>query len=151
MQLPVTLRLRMAASRSLTGLLLLAHAGVAVLPWLLPLKWWLAAAISTLATISGAVTIATHALRAPPWAIVGLELRDDGLATAVRRSGARVEGRLLGSSFVSRGLVVLNIRPPRRRVGSLAVVLPWDCIGHEEFRRLRVWLRWKVASTLREP
>jgi hypothetical protein len=49
-------------------------------------------------------------------------------------------GQLLGSSTITVGFVLLNIRPDRG--GNLHVVIPSDGMGIDDFRHLRVWLRW---------
>ena len=43
-------------------------------------------------------------------------------------------------------LVVLNLKLPNKFLGSSVVILP-DSIDGEEFRRLRVLLRWKWKAT----
>jgi toxin CptA len=145
MQPPATLRLNLSNSRGLAVALILAHVGIVTVVWILPLKWWLALGLSMTAAASLAINLITHALRVAPWAAVALELRDDGLATVHRCTGTFVQGPLLGSTFVGRWLVVLNVQPAGRR-HCLALVVPRDCASFDEFRRLRVWLRWRLTE-----
>ena len=51
---------------------------------------------------------------------------------------------VLGSSFVSPLLTVLSLRMLGAG-GSRSLVVTPDALGADEFRRLRVWLRWRGA------
>jgi toxin CptA len=75
-------------------------------------------------------------------AIVALELDDGGSLFFQTRGGRRVECDLLGSSYVSPGLTIVNMRP-RNRAGARRAILVEDNVDPREFRRLRTWLRWK--------
>ena len=145
MQPHATLRVTLSSSRGLAVALILAHGGISVVVWFVSVRWWLALGLSTTAAASLAINLVTHALRVAPWAVVALELRDDGLATVHYCTGAFVQGPLLGSTFVGRWLVVLNVQLAGRG-RRLALVVPWDGTSFDEFRRLRVWLRWRVAE-----
>jgi toxin CptA len=56
-----------------------------------------------------------------------------------------VEASLLGTSFVSPYLAVLNLKPGNSRLARHIVLLP-DSLEKEEFRQLRVLLRWKFKK-----
>lgn len=56
----------------------------------------------------------------------------------LERNGTQRRARLLGSSFVHPRLVILNFNLDGRRTCS--VVLSWDSVDAETFRRLRVRL-----------
>ncbi len=60
------------------------------------------------------------------------------------RSGVDCEGRILGSTFVSRSLVVITAKLETGRVRSI-VVMP-DSADAEDRRRLRVILRHGVRT-----
>ena len=70
--------------------------------------------------------------------------RDGVLRLHIRKDGWR-EGELLGSSYVSSFLTVINVRLPGERRMRSVVLLP-DTIGAEDYRRLRVWLRWRPRA-----
>ena len=74
----------------------------------------------------------------------GVELRPDGTAAVVDRQGRWSEARILGSSFVSPALTILNLTVAGARLPRSLVVAP-DALPAAEFRRLRVWLRWRAA------
>jgi hypothetical protein len=134
---PLTLTLRPA--RRFAVLLALAHAAVAGLLPVLPLG--LAAALLPLLCASAAYNILQHALRRLRRSVASLQFRDREQLTVILRDGSHCEGRLLGSTTVGTLLSVLNIR--RLDDGRLLhVVVTGDSLTPDEFRRLRVWLRW---------
>ena len=91
-----------------------------------------------------ALGLRSHAWRSGPAALVGLELRLDGSGAIQDRRGRWREIAVLGSSFVSPLLTVLNLRLAGAR-GSRSLVVTPDALGADEFRHLRVWLRWRGA------
>jgi len=78
--------------------------------------------------------------------IVALELRGDGGIACQLLGGNWLDCELLGSSFVSPQMTVINLRL-RGRVLSRRVILVPDNIAARDFRRLRMWLRWKGGDT----
>jgi len=80
-----------------------------------------------------------------PQSVVGLTLtqeREGGLGCeAARRDGGRTACRILGGSVALPWLVVLRLRPQGRRLAWPVALLP-DALAAEEFRALRVALRW---------
>jgi toxin CptA len=138
------LRLRLRPSRQLAWLLLAGHAAAVVLSWLAPVAWWVSLGLSLAVVTSLGFTVRNQALRSSAGALTALELRPDGSATVEDRQGRRSEVRILGSSFVSPVLTILNLAVAGLRVRRALVVAP-DALAAEEFRRLRVWLRWRQA------
>ena len=129
-------------------MLSLAHlsAGALLWPLMLPLTVKLAG-IAALA-LSLAIYLRHYALRTSPGSITSLALADDMTCTLQTRRGQRIACALLGSSFVAPYLTVLELKPlaPARwwhKLGAYSVVILPDAIDSEEFRRLRVLLRWK--------
>ncbi|NNM82382.1 MAG: hypothetical protein HKL98_07280 [Burkholderiales bacterium] len=80
-------------------------------------------------------SILHHALLALGDSVVSVDLGEED-CTFFTGSGEAIRAKLDGSTFVSPWLAGLN---QKRRV---ALILP-DSLGSEEFRRMRVWLRWK--------
>jgi toxin CptA len=76
-------------------------------------------------------------------AIVALDVRDDGALSFQTRRGEWHECTLLGSSFVAPYLTVLNLKSEGSRHTNRVVIMP-DSATPEEFRRLRIWLRWRI-------
>lgn len=82
-----------------------------------------------------------HALLRARWQALSLELHDDGRALWRNREGSWHEGRLGRANFASAALVVLDLECKAR--GRKWVVLMPDSMPSEDFRRLRVQLRWR--------
>ena len=127
-------------SRRLVALLALAHAAAAVAVLLLALSWWfklmlllviLASAWRTLLRLFGAQRIASVTLHA------------DGGAEFSRCNGSRTQVLIEPESTVTALMTVLLLRVEGRRE---ALVLLADALSNDDFRRLRLWLRWRVRS-----
>ena len=139
--LSVTLK----ASRILAALLAAMHAlGIGLL-WSLQLPLWLKAASTAWLLASLAFYLGRDAWRAFAWSVTALSMDSEcrcGLQTA---KGEWLDADLLGSSFVSPYLTVLNVRPQRSRWARHVIILP-DAIDPERFRQLRVLLNWKCRG-----
>ena len=146
--IPPLLVLHLRPSFRLASMLSLAHlsAGALLWPLMLPIAVKLAA-IAALA-FSLAIYLRHYALRTSPGSITSLALADDMTCTLQTRRGQRIPCALLGSSFVATYLTVLELKPQApakwwHKLGAYSVVILPDAIDSEEFRRLRVLLRWK--------
>jgi toxin CptA len=80
-----------------------------------------------------------------PRSIVALDLGEEGEIACQTRNGAWLHCELLGSSYVSPGITVVNLRP-RGGGGYRRVILVPDNVNPDDFRRLRAWLRWRSAG-----
>jgi toxin CptA len=99
------------------------------------------AVVAILASLADSV--ASALLRAGR-SVVSLELHDDGRASWKERRGKAGEGALGRSHFVSPFLVVLELKPADRR--GRRVIFLVDSAAPDDFRRLKVWLRWRRKS-----
>jgi toxin CptA len=138
------LRVRLAPSRRLAWLLGVSHAGALLLSWITAVEWWLSLVLSLAALGSLRHALRYQALRSAPGALIGLELRPDGSAAVQDQRGCWREARLLRSSFVSPWLTILNLTLAGARLRRSVLVAP-DSLQAGEFRRVRVWLRWRAA------
>ena len=129
-------------------MLSLAHVSVIALLWPLTLPF----AVKLMATAALALSLAIYlrhfALRNSPGSITRLALADDMTCTLETRRGPRIACALLGSSFVAPYLTVLELKPLEttrwcHKLHAHSVVILPDAVDSEEFRRLRVLLRWK--------
>jgi len=77
---------------------------------------------------------------------VAFELSEAMQCTLETRDGQYLPCVILGSTFVAPYLVVLNVKLLNKFLGCSVVILP-DSIDGEEFRQLRVLLRWKWKAT----
>ncbi len=76
---------------------------------------------------------------------VALRLEDECIVL-FNRNGDRLIGKLLGSSFITPYLVILQVSLPNYRLKQNVVLMP-DCMDTESFRKLRVELKWGVLPT----
>jgi len=134
-----TLQLDLKPSLRLAGLLLAVHA-LALVAACVSLPGWPRVLVGFGILLSGAGCLA-EVLQRSLRAAVALELREDGGAFWRDRSGAWHEGRLRSDHFVSAVLVVLGLDVAGH--GRKWLVLLGDSALPEDFRRLRVWLRWR--------
>lgn len=135
------LRLELTPSRSFFAAATGAH--VAALAAVVPLEIPSAikAGLAVLIFVSLGITLRRHAFLAAPGSVVCLEIRDSSAVAVLTRRGSRYDAHILGSTFVSPRLTVLNLKRLTRR-GVLHVVLLPDGVDPEAYRRLRVLLRW---------
>ncbi|PXW88193.1 toxin CptA [Nitrosomonas sp. Nm84] len=131
-----TLSLRLAA------LLSLAHSAAAGLLWPLALPWGIKAMIMVALAISLVHYMRQDALLSANNAVIAFVLSNEMHCTLTTRSGESIICHLLGNTFVAPYLIVLNLKPVGKFFVRSVVILP-DGIDAEEFRQLRVWLRWK--------
>lgn len=136
MQFPVHIELH--RSRILVFSLFLFHAValtcVTVLPWSWPLRSLLLVPIGV---------SAWYALR--PQKIIGLRLAAQGSLDCLLADGERTAAEVLSDSTVFNQLIVLRMRlGDARRVVNLTL-LPGS-VSAEQFRVLRLWLRWQPSE-----
>jgi toxin CptA len=137
-----TLRLRLRPSRQLAWLLGVGHLAAGIVCCTAPIAWWLSLGLSL-----GVMASLAFSLHRVVRAWNGVELRPDGTAAVEDRQGRWSEVRILGSSCVSPLLTILNLAVAGARLPRSLVVAP-DSLPVEEFRRLRVWLRWRGAHAV---
>ena len=140
MDKPKAFEVELRSSRLLAGLLGIAHGGVLLLLPTLPVAGWIVVLMSGMLVISASMTITRHALRRGARAVTALNLANREQLQIRAGDGVRHGGRLLGSSTVGAAIAVLNIRLDGG--GTTHVVIFGDGIDADDFRRLRVWLRW---------
>jgi toxin CptA len=137
-------------SYRLAALLLAAHAAAIGLLVTLPLPSWvmLIAAMALLGSMIHSVH--RHALLRGRRAITTLAFSDRETIRVSLRDGSSHAGRVLGSSTIGTTLTLLNIALDGRRLPVHAVLLG-DSLSADDFRRLRVWLRWGPRPPAEEP
>lgn len=143
------LRLAPAPSRRLALVLAAAHVAATAAAWSVPASPWAKLAAALLLGASLAYHWLRDARLRLPGSAVGLELtrdREAGLRCELTlRGGRRVGGAVLGSSVALPWLVVLSLRLDGSRRTRRLTLFP-DALGGEDFRALRVALRWGYAD-----
>ena len=120
----------------------IVHVAAAAVLWVVPVPVVVKAAVTLAIAVSLIYFMARDAGLHAARSIVALELRDDGEIACQTRNGAWLDCELLGSSYASPGMTVINLRP-RGWAGYRRVILVPDNMDAEDFRRLRTWLRWR--------
>ncbi|MBS0424206.1 MAG: hypothetical protein JSR71_07220 [Proteobacteria bacterium] len=136
------LRIRLQPSCYLARLLSFAHAAAGLVLWPLALPLGVKAAFIVLLIASLIYYLRKDALLIAHDAIVALTLTEEMSCILTARSGQSMTCSLSDSTFVAPYLTVINLQPNERFFMRSVVILP-DSIDAEEFRRLRIWLRWE--------
>ncbi len=123
----------------LAAFLLVTHGAALSVVVAMPVDWYWRLGLGAMVFASLINALGTQVLFLLPWAGREAIWRSDGTWTLTLVSGEQVEARLLPSTFVTPGLLVLNLRCGRWR--SRALVLVSDALGPDLLRRLRVRLR----------
>lgn len=129
-------------SHQLAIILSLAHCAAAGLLWPLALSWSIKVMIVAALIISLIHYLKRDALLTANNAVVAFELSDEMSCTLITRSGESMACTILGSTFTTPYLTVLNLKLEGKFFMCSIVILP-DNIDAEQFRQLRIWLRWK--------
>ncbi|MGE5493372.1 MAG: protein YgfX [Actinomycetota bacterium] len=135
MQFPITIGLHRSFFGGVIGALV--HGGVAMAIISTPWEPWI-----RLGLVMALCVSAVLAWRSGRQKVAGLRLLDNGrLECRLVGDGEFRPAELLPGNTVHPWFAV--IRFSVEMVSVTAVVLP-DCTSAEEFRRLRVWLRWRA-------
>lgn len=132
-------------SRRLAALLCAMHLVSFGLLWPLTISLWSKAALTALLIASLVHYLRQDALLTARRAVATFKLTEDGRCAAMLRSGETVIGAVQGSTFAAPYLTVILYQPEGRFFPRSIAILP-DGIDAETFRKLRVWLRWKVRE-----
>ena len=127
----------------LAAILAVVHAGALSLVALLEITWAVKVAICLLLVIQCIVALRRALLRGSA-AVVALEISADDVLSIETRSAGWSEQSVLASTFVAPLLTVMNLCNPATGARCSVVLLP-DSLPADDFRRLRVWLRWKAG------
>ena len=136
MQFPIFIELRRSFVYSL--LTSAMHGVAAICLFVVPLDWYWRAVAFPL--VAWSLWSALRSRRVASLRLVAKE----GLSF-VEADGGSVEAALLPESTVFAWLVVLRFRVGEERKARALTLFP-DQMSRDEFRMLRLWLRWNVVS-----
>ena len=142
--------IKLSPSLWLAGLLTAMHGLALALIWLLPFDLWLKIVAVLLILTSLIYHVRRDAMRTSRNAILALKISPECRCSVQALSGDWFEAQLLATSFVSPYLTILNLRFDLARLVQHVVILP-DAIDAEQFRQLRVLLRWRCGKELARP
>lgn len=136
------LRIDLRASWTLAAILTVAHGSAlaAVLTVSIPL--WLQVIAAAALAANLARLLWRNALLKSPAAVVAIEIASDDVLSIRTRRGNWVQYDVCDDTYVLWFLTVLNLRRARNGRRVSVALLP-DAIHADDFRKLRVWLRWK--------
>ena len=135
-------RISISPSVRLAIALCVVHLVAAGLLWFVPIPVLGKAAFTLAIAVSLVYFLARDAALHAANAIVGLELKDGGGISFHTRDGGSADCELSGSSYVSPRLTIINLRPHGTGRTRHVILVP-DNVDPRDFRRLRMWMRWK--------
>lgn len=136
-------------SRLLAVTLITAHSLAASAVVLARLPLWLEA-VAIIAIVVSLVLGLVKALHKTDAAITAIQFSEEGVLNVRNRHGDWIECAVLDSTtYVAPFLTVLNLRPLEGRGTKYVPILP-DAVPPEDFRALRIWLRWKARPNAQE-
>lgn len=139
-----TLRIAITPSIWLASAICAAHLTAAALVWLITIPVMGKLTLTLAVALSLIFFVARDAALHAAHSIVALEIRDGGGVAFQTRRGEWLDCEVLGSSYVSPRLTIVNLRP-RGGWGTRRLILVPDNVDPRDFRRLRMWLRWKSS------
>jgi len=140
------LKVSLRPSRILAAILIAAHGCAIAIVALVVMQLWLELIAITALAINLISVLRRTALLLAPDSVVAIEIGSDDTLSIQTRRGSRIgECEVLENTYVAAFLAIINLREPETRAVRHVVLLR-DSIDGEDFRRLRVWLRWKRSA-----
>lgn len=138
-------RVTLKPSRCLVLAMIGVHAAAALIVIPLDLPSWAMLSLVALIAASLAHALLRDACLRTSGALVAIELGENDTANVLTRDGEWRKARVLPTTYVTPLLTVINIRVPPRVWARHMVILPDSCDA-EDFRKLRVRLRWNFRQ-----
>jgi toxin CptA len=145
MKSPPPLRLEIKPSRIAAALIAAGVVASASLVAWLPIEWWWRAAGLLGIGAYGVWLLRSRISAGTPQSVVAIEIAADLRGTFTERGGRRVEGSVQPDSYAGTLLTTIVLRPTGSRRSRAIAILP-DMLSAEDFRRLRVLLRFGRAA-----
>lgn len=127
----------------LAALLTAAHGAAIAIIVVVDMPPWLKLVAMAALALNFLFDIRRTALLLMPESVTAIEIAADDTLSIQTRRGEWIECEVLGNTYVVSFLTVLNLRERENGAVRRVVILP-DSMEREDFRRLRVWLRWKA-------
>ena len=118
-----------------------ATVATAAIVGLTPMPWTVRAWVLAALALCACEAIRRVAMHRGPRGVRAMRLSRGGELEVRCADDRRVAGAVRDGSFVAPWLTIVLWRPEGARIGRALVILP-DMVRSEEFRRLRVLLRW---------
>ncbi len=144
MHAPPALFLPLKASPRLLAAILAIHVSAAAGMGSAPLPLWLMALTWVALGISAWTLSYRHALLRQPGSLIRLQSRADGSLEGLSRDGEWLAFSLLPRSTLSPFFAVLCLKPLGGGRSRTVTLFP-DALSAQDWRSLRVWLRWQAG------
>jgi toxin CptA len=141
------LRVTLSASVYLSIAFTVAHAAAAVIVLRLAVSFWIELGLLAALATSLVRALRYHALLKSRDAVTAIDIGEQD-ATVYSRDVRYEHACVLGTTYVSALLTVLNLRVPGRMRPRHVILVP-DNVDAETFRQLRVRLRWSRRPLVR--
>lgn len=138
---PPTVHVVLGPSRTLGAAIGVATLATLSVVLCLPLPGWLHGAMCALLLAWAWAAFHVVALRRGPYAVTELRLAPDLLLVVCRGDGALAAGHVRSSTFVAAWLTSIVWRPDGACLARAVLIVP-DMLPPDDFRRLRVMLRY---------
>jgi toxin CptA len=125
----------------------LSHAAAAVIVLRLAVPFWIELGLLAALATSLVLALRYHALLKSRDAVTAIDIGEQD-ATVYSRDVRYEHACVLGTTYVSALLTVLNLRVPGRMRPRHVILVP-DNVDAETFRQLRVRLRWSRRPLVR--
>lgn len=136
------LKITLRPSWLLAGILTLAHAAAIAVVLLVGIPLWIKIIATAVLIAQWLIVVRQRALLRGPNVALAIEITSDHEINLRTRASGWREYDVLGYTYVTPYLTILNLRQSGDRTTSHVALLP-DSLEAEDFRKLRVWLRWK--------
>lgn len=142
------IRVNLQPSYSLAALLIVSHCMAAILIWLLVLTLAIKILVTIAITLSCVYYLRQDALLLSNSAVIAFDLFEKMQCKITTRSKKSIHCLITPDSFVTPVLTVLifKLEKPLSLSPFYSIVILPDRIEANEFRRLRIWLRWKYRQ-----
>jgi len=127
-------------------LLIVAHGAAVPVVWVISITSTIKLVLLFMILISLYYYTCQFALLRFGQSIISLKLTDARRCELKMLSGKKMECEITEDSFISAYLTVLTLKPVHHRIQRSVVIMD-DNAAPEEFRRLRIMLRWKSNQT----
>jgi toxin CptA len=138
------LRISLKPSRLLAAILTLAHAGAIAIVLMVDIPL-VASLIAIALLLLNSMLVGRRSLMRDADAPAAIEITSDHKLNMQTASSGWCEYDVLGCTYVTTYLTIINLRQAGSRFARHVTLLP-DSLHAEDFRKLRVWLRWKEDS-----
>lgn len=142
-------RVSLKPSRYITAVLIAVHTAAAAVVWPLQMSEAAKVTLAAFLVASLAISLRRHALLKARGAIVQVVLKGADTVSVRTRDGSWREARILGTTYVSPVLTALNVKAEGFKLVRHIVLVP-DNVDSEDFRKLRVALRWGLRDTVKD-